>query len=59
MNCKGCWNYKKCEKKHNPNLVLCFKKNESICRYCVYEDTCRNASNTMGLCSEFIEKDEV
>lgn len=56
MNCKGCWNYKNCENRNNQQLVICFKKNESICHYCLKETTCQNASNSMCICSEIRRK---
>ena len=58
MNCKGCWNYDKCENKDNPKLILCFKRHESICHYCLKENTCKDACIGMCLCSEINKKEE-
>ena len=57
MNCTGCWNYKQCEKKDDLKLYYCFRKNESVCHYCKYENTCKKACNTMVLCSEWRKDD--
>lgn len=53
MNCKGCWNY---EKENNPKLYYCFRKNESLCHYCIKENLCKEVSNTMMICTEFEEE---
>jgi hypothetical protein len=50
---RNCWDYDKCLKRNTKGMVACFRKNESICHYCINESNCKNASNTMFLCTKY------
>jgi hypothetical protein len=48
-----CWNYDNCPKRNTIGIVVCFKKNESLCHYCIKEEKCKNSSNTTKICTMF------
>lgn len=51
-----CWDYDNCLKRNTIGMVACYKKNESLCHYCIKETNCNLASNTCGLCTGFERK---
>jgi hypothetical protein len=50
---KECWNYDNCLKRNTIGMVACFKKNESLCHYCINEEKCKNSSTTTKICTMF------
>lgn len=56
--CVDCWNKENCTNKHRQDLIACFKKNISICYYCIRKNNCHLYSNIMGFCTSFQKEGE-